>query len=226
MDMEKNLGKFAHDTLMSAGIPDGFWTDLNSQCDVILYGGAVRDFLFHYNGVIRDFDFVFAGLQSGFLEKTAKRFFQKEEYVRNRFGGLKLTKNGLSIDCWRLEDTYAFRHGILKASVENLIQAPMLNIDQYAYHMRTQEYFSREQPPTLPRNIDFVLYIDELLELNLLRAVVYGEKYSLPLAKPVKDKFLYILHNEIRRKKMSNLFKEHFGNHFIDPKIFQLALEG
>ena len=136
--------------------------------------------------------------------------------------------NDLTLDCWRLEDTYAFRRGKVKMDIEHLLDTPMLNIDRYAYNMGTMQYLLNCNVNTFPNEVDFNLYLEELLEINLVRALVYSKKYNLKLSPilHVNDLiigaiWLYtlieiVIDDEKRKKKMKDFQIYHYKEEKIN----------
>lgn len=181
---DKLFYKFVYEILEVAGVPIEFFKYMEKRYRVIVFGGSVRDYLIYgQKSKIRDVDLVISGLEDVFLlNKLLGKYFDANEWSCNQFGGVKIRTNGLTLDCWRLEDTYAFRKDKVKIGVVQLLDTPMLNIDRYAYDMSTRSYVAGCNKKVFPAEVDFNLYVNELLELNLVRALVYSKKYNLELS--------------------------------------------
>lgn len=227
--VDESFYKFVYKILEDSAIPIEFFKYLENKYRVVLFGGSVRDYLiFKGKCRIRDLDFVIEGLEnSNILKELIEEYFGTIEWNYNQFGGVKIKANSVTLDCWRLEDTYAFRKGKVKMSVEQLLDTPMLNIDRYAYDMSIMRYVSDCNMDVFPNEVDFNLYVDELLELNLIRALVYSKKYNLKLSSTIKRKIKEVLSDEIRKKKMYEIQQYHYKEEKIDlDKINQEIKEG
>lgn len=220
-DLRKNRKQSFYDyvygILEISDVPIDFFKYLEHEYGLILFGGSVRDYIvFKGNCEIRDFDFVIVGLEnSNSLIEMVNEIFKGFKWDYNQFGGVKISTNGVSLDCWRLEDTYAFRKGKAEVSVEHLLDTPMLNIDRYAYDMNTMQYISHCNK-NFPVEIDFHLYDAELLEINLVRAMVYSERYNLRLSSAIKLKIKEALTNETQTKKMRDFQLYHYKEEIIN----------
>lgn len=218
--IDKSLYDFIHGILACAGPLADFVMHLETKYRVILFGGSVRDYLI-FNGKYppRDIDIVVAGIQSNdeLLEAIGKHLGALT-WRYNRFGGVKVGTSGITLDCWRIEDTYAFRKGKIKTSVKSLLDTPMLNIDRYAYDMSTMQYIDDCNKRPFPSRIDFHRYEDELLEINLIRALIYSKKYNLKLSPSIARKMKEVLTDDKRRKKLTDLLPEYDKKETIDIK--------
>lgn len=227
IDGEQNTNKSFHDyiyrILRVSDVPVDFFKHLESNYRLILFGGSVRDYIiFKEECKIRDLDFVIFGLKnSTMLEEMIKKNFNAFVCSYNQFGGVKVKTNGITLDCWRLEDTYAFRKKKVKMCVENLLDTPMLNIDRYAYDMSAMQYISGCNMNLLPSEVDFNLYDDDLLEINLVRAIIYSKKYHLKLSAAIKLKLKEVLNDEIRKKKMNDFQMHHYKEEKINLDMME-----
>lgn len=214
--------EYIYAILDSSGVSIDFFKYLENNYRVILFGGSVRDYLvFKEKCKIRDFDFVMAGLASDSeLLKLIENNFKTFKWNHNHFGGIKIVTDSIALDFWRLENTYAFRKGKVKTGIEYLLDTPMLNIDRYAYDMNKKQYVSKCNMYPLPREIDFNLYIDELLEINLVRAMVYSKRYNLKLSSPIMLKLKEVLSDEKRKKKMEEFQLYHYKEEKVNLDEF------
>ena len=223
--MSKDLYDKIYETLENADFPIKFFKYLEKNYTVIVFGGCVRDFLFFRGDVrFRDLDYVICGMENNEkLIDLVNESFEAQEIHVNQFGGVKIVEKDISIDCWRLEDTYAFRKGKIQSiDVEHLLDTPMLNIDKYAYILNTKEYLNECNVHEFPKEIRFNLYIEDILELNLIRALIYSKKYGIKLSKPVREKIKMVYNDETRRKKIYQCQIDHYKTCIIDlDKISQ-----
>jgi len=90
---------------------------------VVVFGGFVRDAIHNAlhsdKQAFRDLDLVVVGT-----------FGNGNDGPKNNFGGYrKLFADGLKIDYWTLDSTYAFSHALLRPSLEGLAQTTVFTIN-------------------------------------------------------------------------------------------------
>ena len=216
--MEQSFYNFVYRTLEICEISLDFFYYIERNYKLIVFGGSVRDYLyFEERYQVRDFDFVIAGLENKkMLISLIKKYFKNLKYSVNQFDGFKIITENITLDCWRLDDTYAFCRGKAEKGVEQLLNTTMLNIDCYAYDMSERQYVSKCNENVFPHVIDFNLYIEELLEINLVRALIYSRKYNLRLSTQIKEKLRVVMHDEIRKEKMMNFLDTHYDKEIIN----------
>jgi hypothetical protein len=92
-----------------------------------LFGGAVRDiFLKGNNAKPNDFDIVFS--ESG-IDKFLDNF-RKHKVVKNNFGGYKVLYQGVTLDVWEIESTWAFKNNkVPYTNVSSILDTTFLNIE-------------------------------------------------------------------------------------------------
>ena len=96
-----------------------------------LIGGAVRDMAFTtLRGFVSDLDFV--------VEVSDQKAYWKltEEYcaVVNKFGGYRISLNGIHIDFWDAKKTWASTNGIVHvSSLEDVLNTTFFNVDAIMY---------------------------------------------------------------------------------------------
>lgn len=215
--IDEYLYEFVCRILENANVRLEFLKKMEQRYGVLLFGGCVRDYLmFGMEYEVRDLDFVIVGAESdSSLEKVIKQYLNFDEWKYNQFGGFKIITNNLSIDCWRIESTYAFRTKRLAMCAENLIDTPMLNIDRYVYSINERRFIANCNH-FFPKEVDFHLYDEDHLEINLVRALYYSRKYNLKLSSAVKKKLKETVMNEIQKKKMIDFQEYHFKKEKID----------
>lgn len=219
---ERELYRYICDVIRSSGVSVSSFENLVGRYEVVLFGGSVRDYVYDKEKCkIRDLDFVFDGFESReCLYSALKGVFGEENFGFNQFGGIKSKKNGLVLDCWRLEDTYAYKKRMIQPTIDNLLQTVFLNIDQYAYNISRNEYVGECNLRKFPEQLDIVLYIEECMELNLVRAMVYSRKYRLPLSKRLQSMIRETLAVKGKRDDLDRIQLRHFGKKIIDYKPF------
>lgn len=215
--------------LKEENISEDAFLHLEKKYELILFGGAVRDYIFTgYQSVPRDMDFVVVGAKNNIeLRRNLSLFWCNEKISQNQFEGIKVTVGKFSIDIWRLEDTLAFKKGFLPCSVDNLLESVTLNIDAYAYNMNTKKYVNKCNLKIYPQKIELMLKDEENLNLNLIRAIVYSEKYRIPVSKEIKGILMKKLLDEKEVKKINDIQIYHFKQEKININdLYNRLLEG
>lgn len=98
----------------------------------LLFGGTLRDLCLKWSAPPRDLDFVVPGAT---VEQLSEEFAEHVER-RTRFGGLRLRIRSLPVDIWPLEQTWAFRAGLVEPEPEALPRTTFLNIEAAAIELR------------------------------------------------------------------------------------------
>jgi len=98
----------------------------DNHIESYFFGGFLRDLLTKDRGFMpRDFDVVVGRCPPGDLDKL----FEDFPHRRTRFGGLRIIDGELTIDIWKLEDTWAFRHLSCSPSFAALPRTTFLNVE-------------------------------------------------------------------------------------------------
>lgn len=169
-----------------------FFDEICDMFDIILFGGCVRDIVYGHISNWRDLDIVLCNKVNvnNNLETIIIKLQRKIKNIniqKNRFNGYKIRFQQLIFDLWMLEDTWAFKEGILIPTRYNLLKSVYLNIDAYAYDWHNS-FFLDDCNKKKIHIIDIELERSNNVLLNLIRAQVLGEKYGLPLSRRLLDK--------------------------------------
>ena len=192
-----------------------FIMNLMNYYDLYLFGGGVRDLLNNSLDSVRDLDFV--------IKSRNDEEIDLESYIpnhinfkKNRFKGYKIFFDNLIIDIWDIKNTWAFKSNLLDDSVENLLDSVYLNIDSLLYYLNENKYINNcDKTYKKIKQLDIVLKETPCEKLNLLRALVYKNKYSLKMSNKLKKQFYkYInINNENLINEFMRLQKEHYNNY-------------
>lgn len=209
--MEYELYEKIYHILEEFNSSDAF-LELEKKYNLILFGGAVRDFVFFPEQYeVRDLDFVMVGVESvASVKEILRQYFTLSQMKYNQFGGIKICTPQINFDIWRLEDTRAFQQGFMEAEERNLLKTVFLNIDAYAYHMNKKQYLDHCNENRFPTEIDVVLEDWGCLEVNLLRALVYAQKYEMPLSARLKQLLKMQLSDPETLERMKAMQLYHF----------------
>ncbi|MCQ4087804.1 hypothetical protein [Saccharibacillus sp. JS10] len=163
-----------------------FIEELSSVGDLLFFGGSIRDICFFPDEppMPRDFDIAIKFND----KKNFDSIISKYNHKRNRFGGYKLQISNLEFDIWDLENTWAFKNTSLYPSEENLAKTVYLNIDGIVYNFNKEKLYDEVFRSTIEKSkLDINLERNPQIELNLLRALVFKEKYNLELSSNLKN---------------------------------------
>lgn len=179
-----------------------FVEELSSVGDLLFFGGSIRDICLSPNNppFPRDFD-----IAINFKNKNKfETIINKYENRKNRFGGYKFRIANVEFDVWDLEKTWAFNNTDLKASEENLAKSVYLNIDGIVYNYNNFKVYDDLFKNSIKnRKLDVNLEKNPQVELNLLRALVFKEKYE--------EDYQLSFSN-----KLKEIFKKHLSNELVD----------
>lgn len=196
-----------------------------------LIGGVLREF--KDNGDIldlRDIDIVIDVEDNGCWENILFKFCTN----KNRFGGYKLYCSGLIVDIWPLDETWAYKNGIIKCSPEKyaecLTDTVFLNIDAIVYDVKRNIWYDKGYQEAIEsRILDVVLECNPEVPLNIVRAIVLKKRYHMEFSQGLKsiiraekascDNFIDLL-MDIQRKRYR---KEILSQELIKEALCQCA---
>ncbi|MGG0304186.1 hypothetical protein ABEY59_26445 [Bacillus albus] len=154
-----------------------FIEELTNVGDLLFFGGSIRDIcLFPDNPPLpRDFDIAIKFKDKNKFELITRKYSNR----RNRFGGFKFKIGNMEFDVWDLENTWAFNNTNLQASEENLAKSVYLNIDGIVYNFNKSKIYDELFRTSINAcKLDVNLEENPQVELNLLRALVFKDKYK------------------------------------------------
>jgi hypothetical protein len=189
MDKETKI-KSRLDSLLSKNISAfNFVQELSDMGEIIFLGGSIRDLFFENwdQNLPRDYDIV---VKLNVDRYMLEGFLSKYEYNKNRFDGYKIKVDGVEFDIWILEKTWAFNNRLLKSNEKNLIKTVYLSVDGIAFnYTRKKLYDNIFRETNDKREISVVLKENPQKELNLLRALVFKQKYNYKLSSKLKSEY-------------------------------------
>lgn len=190
-----------------------FVRQLSNENELIFFGGAIRDLYMSSEIVVpRDFDIV---LNSSIDIDEVESYFYRSGYVyrKNRFDGFKVEIGKTEVDLWYLDNTWAFKNNKVELSVENLISTVYLNLDGIAYNYNSKKLYNAVfEKAEKNREIDIVLQENPQEKLNLLRALVFKEKYNYNLSEDLIDRYLYFYKKDSKlAEELNDLQIDHYG---------------
>lgn len=207
-----------------------FIEELTNVGDLLFFGGSIRDIcMFPDNPPLpRDFDIAIKFKDTREFELITRRY----DYKKNRFGGYKFKVANIEFDVWDLENTWAFNNTNLQASEENLAKSVYLNIDGIVYNFNKSKIYDELFRTSIKAcKLDVNLEVNPQVELNLLRALVfkdkYKEKYKLNFSSKLKNIFKEYLEDESVElvDNLYNLQCTHYKKDYLSKEKIQYELQ-
>lgn len=164
------------------------FNQLMQSGNIYLIGGVLREYLDHGSiGSLRDIDIIVDVRNQDLWNKTLAKYALK----CNRFGGYKLICDGLLVDTWSIEQTWAFREKIINCPsseyISMLPETVFLNIDGIIYDWTQEKWEDEKYKQALAsKTLDVVLAPNPQVLLNIVRAFVLKQRYSLCLSSKLK----------------------------------------
>lgn len=173
--------------------------ELEKAGNLYLIGGVLREY--RDNGDIlnlRDVDIVLELKNLIVWDEILSNY----KTVKNRFDGYKIICSGLVVDIWLLNETWAYREGVVKCSpndyVKRLVDTVFLNIDSIVYDMSRHIWYDNKYREAMKSGIlDIVLDKNPQIPLNIVRAIVLKNRYSMEFSNSLKNVIIkYISFNQ------------------------------
>jgi hypothetical protein len=163
---------------------------LESNSELLLFGGCIRDYMEHgFHQIPRDFDIV--------LSNSDQNLFELLQSINcsmkpNKFGGFKVIIDDLKFDFWHLKDTWAFKNNkVSYNNINDLNKTVFLNIDAAFYNLSNRclydEYFTNAINNKV---LDIILTENPFPDLNITKAFKLKHKYDLGLSKQLSTYFI------------------------------------
>lgn len=177
---------------------------LEEAGDIYLIGGVLREF--KDNGDIlelRDLDLVIDIKNQGDWENTLSEFPSD----RNCFDGYKWHFEDLVIDAWPIDETWAYRNGVVVCKPENWVEClgdtVFLSIDAIVYDLKEDVWYDKKYQETMKSGmLDIVLEDNPQVLLNLVRAMILRRRYALRYSAKLLQVF-----NKVKRQEKNLVFK-------------------
>ncbi|HDT0721684.1 TPA: hypothetical protein QIB97_002752, partial [Proteus mirabilis] len=94
--------------------------------NIYAFGGVVRDI--ELRNTPSDIDLVFNGDRDSF--NLLLNYLNSEKIAKNKFGGFRIETDGLDIDLWHFEDTWAFLNNKIETNdnhINNILKTTFFN---------------------------------------------------------------------------------------------------
>lgn len=193
-----------------------------------VFGGTIRDISIYGPGIVpRDIDLVASNCS---IDDIAAEF---EPYVqrRTRFGGLNLLVDGWKIDVWPLQDTWAFRSGVVEhCSFAKLPYTTFLNIEAVAIELDVERGYGRSLQDggfldSLKRRVlDLNLVENPYPLLCVARSLVMATGIRFQVGVPLA-RYIYEHTRQVTASDIVEVQREHYGYPRIDMIGIQRCLD-
>jgi hypothetical protein len=148
-----------------------------SKATLHIIGGWLRDIVhnlyWHTSVKSKDIDVVFQA-------QTIPTIFDKWE--RTAFGGYTKRVGNISLDVWRMEDTWTFTQGYLSPpSFANLMKSVSFTVDAIAFEIGANRLIGDQALRDIAARtlaLNCKLYVDKLGSLQAFRAAKMHDKYG------------------------------------------------
>lgn len=160
------------------------FNNLNQFGDLILVGGAIRDFA--YLRTPRDIDIIVDSKESDF-DDALKSF----ENRKNRFGGYKVFLDEIEFDIWGINHNWAFKEKILDTQFENISKGTFYNFDALAFNINTSNLDADVFVKSMKEKTLEITLQDEYIEqnptpeVNIVRAFIIHKYWGLRFSNKV-----------------------------------------
>ncbi|HGN0026091.1 TPA: hypothetical protein ACKRF0_002710 [Proteus mirabilis] len=105
--------------------------------NIYAFGGVVRDI--ELRNTPSDIDLVFNGDRDSF--NLLLNYLNSEKIAKNKFGGFRIETDGLDIDLWHFEDTWAFLNNKIETNdnhINNILKTTFFNWDAVLFDLKKQ----------------------------------------------------------------------------------------
>ena len=202
--MEVSIRSNLKEYLNHHPIADQLFMKLYNIGELYLIGGVLREFL--ETGDIenvRDIDLVISTKKVGQFHEICAKYHTK----KNSFGGYKINCDDFTIDLWRIESTWAYKKNIIKCSEEdylkNLPYTVFYNMDSLVYDIKNNIWYDDPYKETKESNVlDIVLEENPHVDLNILRGMIFQNRYHMKYSERLKKLICERCKNEKEYEKI------------------------
>lgn len=180
--------------------------DFRNYGSIALFGGVIRDLCLVGNkGFASDVDLVVKTDKWDEFESNLEKY----NCCKNKYGGYRIQLSKWSIDLWRLEETWASKHGYVDVNTfDDLCDTTFFDWDAIGYDLENKRIFAKHD--YLERIRGQILDIDLLPNPNPLgnsiKALRYLEKYDAKLS-PRLAAYIFEVLNGLNADELSELEK-------------------
>lgn len=157
---------------------------LASQCEVYVFGGVIRNFLLGYP-FHRDIDFVVYAKEKFTLPIN---LLHGIDISRNKFGGVKIRLEYLTIDIWNLPNTWGLQQIDGNATPYTLIRTVFYNFSAIIYDYNRQHFiYSKDFLKFYAsKTMDVVYGKNPYPTACVVNTFYYAQEYSFSIGKRLR----------------------------------------
>lgn len=206
--------------------------ELLKSGNIYLIGGVLREFLDN-NGIkdLRDIDVVIKINDRNLWDEIIDKYSPS----RNKFSGYKFLCSGLIFDVWPINDTWAYKEGIIKINndseyLKKLQDTVFLNMDSIVYDFSNAEWYKEKYEEAMESKvIDVVLKKNPQIVLNIVRMFVIKNRYNMTISDNLKS-IIVEARNEFNSKEafideLEKVQKRRYKTIYLDRKTLIKELE-
>lgn len=180
---------------------------LSQTTNVFLFSGIIRNY-FLKNKIVRDVDIVVES------DDEIQQLLNRHVYRINSFGGYKVMINGMEIDIWRMDKTWAINNHqtILNFDLDKYIpNTAFFNFSAIIYSINKKEFIYTKHFLRFLRDkkMDVVYIPNANNHLCVVNSLYYSDKYDLKLSKKLSE-IIKKMHSR-NDKDYTSVQEKHFG---------------
>lgn len=199
---------------------------ISEKTSVFIFSGVIRNFFLGINEV-RDIDLVLKNAVD------IHAYFDGFTIKKNSFGGYKISKKGLNIDLWILENTWALKHHQKSLDFDLELYIPstaffnfsaiVFSVNEMKFH-KTKHFlrFLRD------RQIDVVYKPNANYSLCIVNSFYYSDKFHLRISSHLKKHLFYLYKyykNDIESTQLKHFGKILYSSNEISIRIAQFSFD-
>ena len=185
-------------------IADQLFVELYNIGHLYMIGGVLREFLETGNMEnVRDIDVVINTKEIDKFQEICTKYHTE----KNSFGGYKIHCNDITIDVWNIENTWAYRKNIINCSEEdylkNLSYTVFYNLDSFIFDVKNNVWYNDFYKEAKESNVlDIVLEENPYIDLNILRGMIFQNRYHMEYSEQLKKLMRERYRNEKEYEKI------------------------
>lgn len=170
---------------------DYFLGRIAEVAEIYIFSGVIRNFFINPKLKIRDLDLVFKTSDL----KAVRNIVMLFDFSINSFGGYKININGLHIDFWNIEDTWAFNHKDSFTVLHKeyvLAKSSFFNFSSIVFDFKSREFHVSESFLNFltKKEIDLVLEDNPYPPLCIVNTLYYSHTYHFRISKKLKRYYI------------------------------------
>lgn len=202
--MTSSIRGILKEYLKHHSLADQLFMELYTIGDLYLIGGVLREFLEMGNiKNVRDIDVVINTKEIDKFQEICTKYHTE----KNSFGGYKIHCNDITIDVWNIENTWAYRENIIKCTEEcylkNLLYTVFYNLDSLIFDVKNNVWYNNLYKEAKESNVlDIVLEENPYIDLNILRGMIFQNRYHMKYSERLKKLIRERCQNEKEYEKI------------------------